>query len=40
LLELPSLSWLAETRGEAFEGIQRLAKEEIHDLEASGEPVP
>jgi predicted HicB family RNase H-like nuclease len=38
--ELPSLSWLAETRGEAFEGIQRLTEEVIHDLEASGEPVP
>jgi predicted HicB family RNase H-like nuclease len=38
--ELPSLSWLAETRGEAFEGIQRLAEEVIRDLEANGEPVP
>jgi predicted HicB family RNase H-like nuclease len=38
--ELPSLSWLAETRGEAFEGIQRLVAEVIHDLEANGEPVP
>jgi predicted HicB family RNase H-like nuclease len=38
--ELPSLSWLAETRGEAFEGIQRLVAEVIHDLEPNGEPVP
>jgi predicted RNase H-like HicB family nuclease len=38
--ELPSLSWLAETRGEAFEGIQRLAEHVIHDLEANSEHVP
>lgn len=38
--ELPSLSWLAETGDEAFEGIQHLAEEVIHDLEANGEPVP
>ena len=38
--ELPSLSWLAPTRAEAFEGIQRLADEVVHDLEASGEPGP
>lgn len=38
--ELPSLSWLAETRGEAFEGIERLAEEVIRDLQANGEPVP
>ena len=29
-----------ETPGEAFEGIQRLVEEAIHDLEANGEPVP
>ena len=40
MAELPSLSWLAETRGEAFEGIQRLAEEVIRDLEANGELVP
>ena len=38
--ELPSLSWLAETRAEAFEGIQRLVADVIDDLEANGEPVP
>jgi predicted HicB family RNase H-like nuclease len=38
--ELPSLSWLARTRGEAFEGIQRLVEEVVRDLEANGEPVP
>ena len=38
--ELPSLSWLAETRGEAFEGIQRLVEQVIYDLEANSEPVP
>lgn len=38
--ELPSLSWLAETSAEAFDGIQRLAEEVIHDLEVNGEPVP
>jgi predicted HicB family RNase H-like nuclease len=38
--ELPSVSWLAETRREAFEGIQRLVDDVIRDLEANGEPVP
>jgi predicted HicB family RNase H-like nuclease len=38
--ELPSLSWLAETRVGAFEGIQQLVEDVIRDLEANGEPVP
>ena len=38
--ELPSLSWLAHTRAEAFDGIQRLAEEVVNDLEANGETVP
>lgn len=38
--ELPSLSWVADTRAEAFDGIQRLVEEVIVDLEANGEPVP
>lgn len=40
MAELPSLSWVADTRTEAFEGIQRLVEEVIADLEANGEPVP
>lgn len=38
--ELPSLSWLAEARVGAFEGIQQLVENVIRDLEANGEPVP
>jgi predicted HicB family RNase H-like nuclease len=38
--ELPSLSWLAEDRGEAFAGIQRLAAEVVADMSSAGEPVP
>ncbi|GLY03360.1 MULTISPECIES: toxin-antitoxin system HicB family antitoxin [Actinoplanes] len=38
--ELPSLSWLAPTRREAFEGIQDLATEVIADMQANAETVP
>lgn len=38
--ELPSLSWVADTRTGAFDGIQRRVEEVIADLEADGEPVP
>jgi predicted HicB family RNase H-like nuclease len=38
--ELPSLSWLADDRRAAFEGIQHLAEEVVADLESEGEPVP
>lgn len=39
--ELPSLSWLAPGRNEAFEGIQRLALEVVEDmLSSDGEEPP
>jgi predicted HicB family RNase H-like nuclease len=38
--ELPSLSWSAEDRSQAFEGIQRLAAEVVEDMLASGEQPP
>jgi predicted HicB family RNase H-like nuclease len=38
--ELLSLSWVAETRAEAFDGIQNLAEDVIRDLETTGKPVP
>ena len=38
--ELPSLSWLAHTGAEPFDGIQRRAEEVVNDLEANGETVP
>ncbi|WP_239175669.1 type II toxin-antitoxin system HicB family antitoxin, partial [Actinoplanes cyaneus] len=38
--ELPSVSWLAEDRLEAFIGIQRVAEEIVADMEASGETPP
>jgi len=38
--ELPSLSWVADDRSEAFEGIQRLTAEAVDDMRASGEEVP
>ncbi len=38
--ELPSVSWLAEDRMEAFIGIQRVAEEVVADMQASGEDPP
>lgn len=38
--ELPSLSWLATDRIEAFEGIQRLVEDTIADMATNDEPVP
>jgi len=38
--ELPSLSWLAEERMEAFIGIQRLVEEVVADMRSSGEEPP
>ncbi len=37
-LELPSLSWLADTQEEALAGIRNLVQEAIDDLSAGGEP--
>ena len=39
-LEFPSLSWLAESMAEAFEGIVQLVVDVVADLRESQEPVP
>ncbi|MBK5217922.1 MAG: type II toxin-antitoxin system HicB family antitoxin [Propionibacteriales bacterium] len=39
-LELPSLSWLSESQGEALLGIRVAAAEVVADLSKSGESVP
>jgi predicted HicB family RNase H-like nuclease len=39
-LELPSLSWLADTQDEALRGIRDLARDVVEDLRANAEPVP
>ncbi|WP_024301982.1 hypothetical protein [Pseudogulbenkiania sp. MAI-1] len=38
--EFPSLSWLASTQQEAFNGIVRLVKDVVKDLKEHGERVP
>jgi predicted HicB family RNase H-like nuclease len=38
--ELPSLSFLASTQGEALAGIQDVVRVTLKDLRASGEAVP
>jgi predicted HicB family RNase H-like nuclease len=38
--EFPGLSWLDEDEVEALRGVQRLVREVVEDLRASGEPVP
>jgi predicted RNase H-like HicB family nuclease len=38
--ELPSVSWLAPDRMEAFVGIQRTAEEIVAEMQASGEEPP
>lgn len=39
-LELPSLSWLADTQEDALRGLRDLVVEVVRDLTDSGEPVP
>ncbi len=39
-LELPSLSWLADTQDEALRGMRDLVTETVADLDTNGEPVP
>lgn len=39
-VEFPSLSWLAPTADEAFEGIRALIAEVLADMRANDEPVP
>ena len=38
--EFPSLSWLAQTRAEAMEGIVSTVGEAVSDMQTAGEPVP
>ncbi len=38
--ELPSLSWLAPSRGEALDGIVKVARRAVKDMAADGEAVP
>ena len=38
--ELPSVSWLAADRPEAFVGIQRVAEEIVTEMQAAGEEPP
>lgn len=38
--EFPSLSWLASTPEEALDGIRKIVKQSVRDMESSGEPVP
>ncbi|MFF5172823.1 type II toxin-antitoxin system HicB family antitoxin [Micromonospora sp. NPDC000089] len=39
-VEFPSLSWLAESQMGALQGLEKLVREVIGDLEEQGEPVP
>lgn len=38
--EFPSLSWLAESRSDALEGIVALVRDVVADMEEQGEEVP
>ncbi len=38
--EFPSLSWLAPTPVEAFEGLASVVRDVLTDLTAAGEPIP
>lgn len=39
-LELPSLSWLANTQEDALAGLRELVREVVEDLDADGAPIP
>lgn len=39
-LEFPSLSWLADSRNAAIDGLEALVAEVVADLHANGEDVP
>lgn len=39
-LEFPSLSWLAESRAQAIDGLELLVVDVVQDLQDSGEDVP
>lgn len=38
--EFPSLSWLADSQGAAFQGLGDLVADTVADLEANGEGIP
>lgn len=38
--EFPSLSWLAESRGDAIDGLEQRIEEVVEDMEGNGEKVP
>jgi predicted HicB family RNase H-like nuclease len=38
--EFPSLSWLAETQGDALNGITKLVADVLKDLARNKEPIP
>lgn len=39
-VELPSLSWLAETQEDALRGLRALVTDVVQDLRDNNEPVP
>ena len=39
-VEFPSLSWLAATPEAALAGIRRVVRDDVRDMQASGEPIP
>ena len=38
--EFPTLSWLAETKTEAMDGMKQVLTDVISDMKANNEPVP
>jgi predicted HicB family RNase H-like nuclease len=40
VVEFPSLSWIADNRETALNGLTSLVKEVLDDMTAQGEPVP
>lgn len=38
--EFPSLSWLAEIRTEAMDGIVNMVADVVADMKVTGEPIP
>lgn len=39
-LEFPSLSWLAESRSDAIDGLEALVADVVQDMQGNGEAVP
>ncbi|MFS0883644.1 type II toxin-antitoxin system HicB family antitoxin [Aeromicrobium sp. 179-A 4D2 NHS] len=39
-LEFPSLSWLAESRSDAIDGLEALVADIVQDMQENGETVP